>query len=304
MRTGPRTPEGKQSSSANSITHGCTSNKLILPDENEQDWEDLKQSWLDDYQPDTSSLRSLLLETAEAEWLLRRNARRYNQAEQSAYENYGDAITWPEETHKQLERFNRYRTTAERRFHRFQQAVELFRKNRIAESLSRERLRLAAQKEERQQETHDAWRADRNENRDRQLAEEVERNKPSLIEQYYAARKDFKPVPNLVQYVNVRVVNDQTVTRQHPSNEALIEKSKTMDPPPQKIFRELFLHPGLDIVEYEWAVRDLPGTSDCRSQEMTFRQWLRTIEREKQSGSSHVGPAEPDDDPVPALGVC
>ena len=142
MSTGPRNPDGKNRSSLNRLTHGCCSEALILPNEKEDDWLQLRQAWIDDYQPDNSTFLSLLVETARAEWFLRRKTREYQKLEQSLYQNYGDSIDWSEEDHRAIERFTRYLTTAERRFHRHRNAVEQTRKNREMEAHRRRSLDL------------------------------------------------------------------------------------------------------------------------------------------------------------------
>ena len=148
MSTGPRSPHGKSRSSQNRLAHGCCSESLILPNEKEDDWLQLRQAWIDDYQPDNSTFLSLLVETARAEWFLRRKTREYQKFEQSLYNNYGDSIDWSEEDHRAVERFTRYLTTAERRFHRHRNAVEQTRKNRELEAHRRRSLDLQLAQEE------------------------------------------------------------------------------------------------------------------------------------------------------------
>ena len=129
------------------------------------------------------------------------------------------------------------------------------------------------------------------------LAEEAERNKPSPLDKLRAELEDRKPVPCLVQWVTVRVIDGKTITKLHPSNEELLENSKTMDPPPEKVYRNLFFDKPEEIDGYDWVDDELPGLSNCRDQKMSFPQWLRTIASEKHIDSGHIGPAEPDDDP-------
>src|SRR5690349_4882477 len=97
MSTGSRSPDGKNRSSQNSLTHGCCSETLILPNESEDDWNKLRQAWIDDYRPDNPTFLSLIVETARAEWFLRRKTRKYEKFEQSLYKNHGDSIQWSEE---------------------------------------------------------------------------------------------------------------------------------------------------------------------------------------------------------------
>jgi hypothetical protein len=87
MSTGPKSPDGKSRSSQNRLSHGCCSEALILPNEKEEDWLQLRQAWIDDYQPDNPTFLSLLVETARAEWFLRRKTLQYQKFEQSLSKN-------------------------------------------------------------------------------------------------------------------------------------------------------------------------------------------------------------------------
>jgi len=116
--TGPTSPEGKQRSSQNSLKHGLCSEKLILPNEDPAEFEEVKNKWLEDPQFDEPLLITLAEQTAIAEWLYRRALRRYNEAEQRLYELQPDAFFWTQDEIKLLDRFQRYLTTRERAFNR------------------------------------------------------------------------------------------------------------------------------------------------------------------------------------------
>ncbi|MFL6351622.1 MAG: hypothetical protein ACJ74Z_07205 [Bryobacteraceae bacterium] len=47
--TGPKTPEGKAKASQNSTTHGCCSKQPIIKGENEEEFNELLEDWMDDY---------------------------------------------------------------------------------------------------------------------------------------------------------------------------------------------------------------------------------------------------------------
>ena len=49
--TGPVTPEGKQRSSANALRHGLTSTRVLLPGESAEEFEALRLSILERYNP-------------------------------------------------------------------------------------------------------------------------------------------------------------------------------------------------------------------------------------------------------------
>jgi len=67
--TGPRTPEGKARSSQNARTHGCTSRKLLLPEESAEEYAALRGDWLADFAPAAPTALELVEQTAQAHWL-------------------------------------------------------------------------------------------------------------------------------------------------------------------------------------------------------------------------------------------
>src|SRR3954470_6849655 len=132
--TGPKTDEGKAISSQNARTHGCTSTQLILPNEDPAEWEALQAAWIRDYSPDCDTFRELVLAAATAQWFLRRNDKRLNEAEQFLHtEAHMSPLFWLEPQHRLYERILRYRTAAERSFLRARAAVEQYRRSRFLE---------------------------------------------------------------------------------------------------------------------------------------------------------------------------
>ena len=69
---GPKTDEGKQRSSQNSVRHGLSGRVVVLQNESEEKFQELLQSFCDHYQPATSVERELVKEIAVARWRLRR----------------------------------------------------------------------------------------------------------------------------------------------------------------------------------------------------------------------------------------
>ena len=116
--TGPTSPEGKAISSRNSLKHGLCSEKLILPNEDPAEFEEVKNKWLEDPQFDEPLLITLAEQTAVNEWFYRRALRRYNEAEQRLYDLQPDPFFWTPDEIKLLDRFQRYLTTRERAFNR------------------------------------------------------------------------------------------------------------------------------------------------------------------------------------------
>ncbi|MDQ6676748.1 MAG: hypothetical protein M3Z09_05580 [Acidobacteriota bacterium] len=70
--TGPRTPEGKQRSSANAFKHGLCSSQVVLPCESREEYDQLHEELMHDIKPQ-STLEDLIVERlVTATWLSRR----------------------------------------------------------------------------------------------------------------------------------------------------------------------------------------------------------------------------------------
>jgi hypothetical protein len=84
--TGPRTREGKQKSSQNSTKHGCCSKRLLLPEEDPDEWEALKAGWLQSYDTSDPVSLTLVLTAAEAQWQQIRAQNAFSAAQHAIYE--------------------------------------------------------------------------------------------------------------------------------------------------------------------------------------------------------------------------
>jgi hypothetical protein len=74
--TGPRTPEGKQSSSRNATKHGLTARKTVLPNEDQAEFDKLLASVIEDRKAEGELETQFATEIASCLWRLDR-ARRY-----------------------------------------------------------------------------------------------------------------------------------------------------------------------------------------------------------------------------------
>ena len=74
--TGPRTDAGKAISSMNSLKHGLTSRRVVLPGEDQADFDRLHNQLLSDHAPAGALETELVAEIAACLWRLQR-ARRY-----------------------------------------------------------------------------------------------------------------------------------------------------------------------------------------------------------------------------------
>ncbi len=70
--TGPRTAAGKERSSLNALKHGLTSRRIVLPYENQEEYDALLKDLLDDSQPVGTLEFELVNDIAAAIWRLRR----------------------------------------------------------------------------------------------------------------------------------------------------------------------------------------------------------------------------------------
>jgi hypothetical protein len=106
--TGPRTPQGKTTSSGNSLKHGLASGRLIIPGEDPAEFEALLSDLLAEHAPATETEALLVRQMAQSWWLMQRAIRIQNEA---------FTETRVVDTHK-LALFMRYQTTHERAFYK------------------------------------------------------------------------------------------------------------------------------------------------------------------------------------------
>jgi hypothetical protein len=104
---GPRSAEGKITSSGNSLKHGLASGRVVIPGEDPADFEVLLQDLVAEHAPATATEELLVQQMAQSWWLLQRAIRIQNQA-------FTETRV---DTHK-LALFLRYQTTYERAFYR------------------------------------------------------------------------------------------------------------------------------------------------------------------------------------------
>ena len=72
LSTGPRTPEGRAAVSLNALRHGLTAQTAVLPGENTDEFQELLDSFLAEYQPTGPTEILLVEQMAMAAWRLRR----------------------------------------------------------------------------------------------------------------------------------------------------------------------------------------------------------------------------------------
>jgi hypothetical protein len=121
--TGPTSDADHAKSAQNARKHGACARTLILPVESEQGWLILLSRWQDTYKPDEESLEAdFVLKAAQAEWLRLRAVRVYDEFLSTTTSE--PPYRWTPEQIKTHDLMLRYKTTAERSFHREYRALE------------------------------------------------------------------------------------------------------------------------------------------------------------------------------------
>ena len=77
--TGPKSDDGKARSRLNALRHGLTAEQAVLPHEDENDYEKLREGMLESYAPENSAEQAIVEELANAYWRLLRMHRVENQ---------------------------------------------------------------------------------------------------------------------------------------------------------------------------------------------------------------------------------
>ena len=326
--TGPRTPHGKSTSSKNSVKHGCRSNIFILYNEKLEDFAALYDRWKEAYQPISEAELELLEQFVLNKWYLIRNERRFNEVENQL--SFFEFTKWNEGQHRIYQLTLRYKTAAERAAAKAQRDLEDYLKNRRAEEKYRQQLNEASRASyfEAQEGMH---------GRERALEEAIEdaaargldvsphkseltavkkQNRATLarLRQNVAAPdshktpaqilfqgqnspKKLRNIPILDQWVEVTVKDGVTHTHLTPSNQKLIARGQTMDPPPELVYRRLNFPDGVPD-EYDWTVPEplLKQHGGLGIQRMSVDTWLELIDEEALRTGGHIGPCS---DPLP-----
>ena len=320
--TGPRSPDGKLSSSQNATKHGCRAKTLILPGESQDDFDDLYDRWMSAYQPEDGAAIELVEEFVLNKWYLQRTLRRYEEVEQELAQI--PFPSWTDEQHKKHQLATRYKTAAERTVSRAMRDVEAWKKS----CHEREKQAHDAEKElfgayckiSNLQFKHEAQilkliedakarnldisgpvaAMDSTQKKFRATLNRIEkqiedRNTPAsrsktLFQGQYHPKK-LRKIPVLDQWVEIAVKDGKTVTTLYPSNEKLIREGQIMLPPPEMVYRRLNFVNGVPP-EYYWTTRDEETRTygGMGIQRMTVDTWLDVIEREKVDPESHIGP--------------
>lgn len=285
------------------------SQKLILEDERQEDFDGLAAGWRAEYGDEGQAAESLLERVILNDWFLRRAERRHIEAEADLGAVH--PLEWTEEQHHQIELYLRYKTSAERSFYRALSALRGLRKDKIREELDFEKMRqrvdtmmraafenaaseAAVKTEAKQAERVEAASRAKEVFGGAATANGTQRAANALCATARRGGRDASKNKKLVvldQWVEVQIEDGKTVTRLYPSNEDLIKKGQAMEQVPDLVYRRLNFPQGIPA-EYRWTANpdaqqvELGGMG---TQRMTVDTWLDVIEREAASGTGHVG---------------
>ena len=285
------------------------SSRLILHGEDPEEYEELKQSWLAEFNAGTFSPLQLILLLVDAHWSWKRNQRRCHEFECSLAEK--SPVDWTDQDHRHLTNFMRYSTAAERSFHRCFTDLEKYRSTRAREQFSEERIRLraieiAARKEREARANLDALQkaAQQAETKADRAAKQAEDAETRAANQ---AKKDEEAA---AKFIKDRLTVEWTKARQwveiqtdeetgeftieyFPQNETLIQELRHKDKP-DMLYRYLnFVHGVPDQFAFT-----MPPDAQCKKlgglvlHRMEWHTWLKQIAFEKETRNGLPGPIQ------------
>jgi hypothetical protein len=144
---GPATEAGKAASSQNSLKHGLTSSRVVLPHESQDEFDRLEASFISRFKPYDEVEHELVHEMASARWRLRRieamEAALFRKAFKQQQEALGpdadpmevqDAAYAEVAESKSLRMLSRHQSQLRRCYEKAWRELELIQENRVAES--------------------------------------------------------------------------------------------------------------------------------------------------------------------------
>ena len=269
--TGPTSPDGKARSSMNRLTHGCRSDKTVLPFEDPAEWDFTLQSWMKSYNPQAHSPQdptaaTLVFEAARAQWIFQRNQQRLDETESGLPP---DAIQWTDDHIKRYNNFLRYKTTAERSFYRAFNNLEAHYKRQADKAVAAEKARAQMAKIQMR------WL----------------KEKAAAAERRHCHRQRVEVFTNDV---------GECVTTFVPTNQELAEllasraerhKEKYEFAPEQFVTRFVSFFNGVPA-PYHWLNPNevQPRENVIGIQQFTHQGWLKQIEAETLAATGHLQP--------------
>ncbi len=127
LSTGPRTPQGKAAASLNNLRHGLAGPFVLLPWENQEEFQTLEHDLLAEHQPGTATELILVHEMAQSHWLRQRAISLQN----TCLSQYDPAAGAP----KNLALYIRYQATHNRAFYKALNELQKLRQQKRKEEI-------------------------------------------------------------------------------------------------------------------------------------------------------------------------
>ena len=155
--TGPRTAEGKDASKLNGLKHGLSSPLVVLPCEDQNEYNAMHQAFLEEYTPVSPTEEALVKQIADSQWKMRRleklEARVFDKlmettpetATADPFEAMANNLLAPGKGGSVLAQLARYQASLNRQFHQSINDLRKLQKDRVDEycrNLKREALHL------------------------------------------------------------------------------------------------------------------------------------------------------------------
>ncbi len=137
--TGPRTPDGKARTAQNAVRHGLTARRLIVRDDEHEEFATLQSDLLAELSPQGTVETLTFNELLHAAW----NLRRFRRLEAECFSGNTDPVTDPARD-AFLDRLARYQSRAQRAYYRALQELRTLQTNRALRTLKLDETEEAA----------------------------------------------------------------------------------------------------------------------------------------------------------------
>ena len=135
--TGPRSPEGKARSSQNATRHGLTSARLIVRDDEREEFDELQSSLLEEIRPQGALETDIFSHLLHASW----NLRRLRRLEAELFSDGIDPLT-DSGKDQEMDRLARYQARIERSYYRALKELRVLQTNRVVRTTYERRGKL------------------------------------------------------------------------------------------------------------------------------------------------------------------
>ena len=192
LSTGPKTEAGKAAIALNNLRHGLAGAFLILPTENQEDFDALLEGLLDEHQPATETERLLITNMARHQWL----SNRAINLQRLTFGNHGVC-----ESGDRLLLYMRYQTTHQRAFHKCLNDLLKLRAERRKTEIGFERQAHAIAAEERKHSSEIRKQADESRKQAAEVRkQQLHESRLNLITVQIAAKTARPPAPPIPEH--------------------------------------------------------------------------------------------------------